>query len=132
MGPFESYKKAEILAKKLKQYQGWTPLQQKVFQLGIEEKNEGEWGSKFVVQARNEIFEDMIEYVGLTKPIEVPTLFVKPKKGLNRTSWQIKPYKTYLNNLNVKEVPGNHWAFLVEPEPFNQAIKTFLLEGLLR
>ncbi|MGP0128882.1 MAG: alpha/beta fold hydrolase [cyanobacterium endosymbiont of Rhopalodia musculus] len=128
MGPFESYEKAEILARSLKQYQGWTPLQQKVFQLGIEEKDEGKWGSKFVVQARNEIFEDVIKCAGLTESIEIPTLFIKLKKGLNRTSWQIKHYQTYLNNLNVKEVPGNHWAFLVEPEPFNQAIKAFLLD----
>ncbi len=128
MGPFESYEEAETLAKSLKQYQGWTPLQKEVFQLGIEEKNEGKWGSKFVVQARNEIFEDVMKCAGLTEPIEMPTLFIKPKKGLNRTEWQLKPYKTYLKNLQIKEVPGNHWAFLVEPESFNQAVKTFLLD----
>lgn len=126
MGPFDSYEEVEILAKSLKQYQEWTPLQQKVFLSGIEEKNDGKWGSKFVIQARNEIFEDVIKSAGLTELIKIPTLFIKPFFGLNKTSWQIKPYKTYLSNLYIKEVPGNHWAFLTEPEPFNQTIKTFL------
>lgn len=127
MGPFNSYEEAETLARSLKQYQEWTPLQQKVFRSGIEEKNEGKWGSKFVIQARNETFEDVMRCAGLTELIEIPTLFIKPQKGLNKTSWQIKPYKTYISNLRIKEVPGNHWAFLTKPEPFNQAIKTFLL-----
>ena len=128
MGPFKSYESAETLARKLKQYQGWTPLQQQVFKLGMEPKAEGQWGSKFVVQARNEIFEDVMKCAGLTQPIEIPTLFIKPQKGLNRTQWQLKPYQTYLNNLQIQEVPGNHWAFLVEPDPFNQTVENFLLE----
>ncbi len=128
MGPFESYQQAEQLARQLKQYQGWTPLQQQVFQAGIEQKPDGTWGSKFTIQARNQIFEEVMRVAGLTAPIEIPTLFVKPKKGLNRTKWQLKPYKTYLKNLHICEVPGNHWAFLVQPEAFNCAVEEFLTE----
>ncbi|NES86607.1 MAG: alpha/beta hydrolase [Moorea sp. SIO2B7] len=126
MGPFASYEQAEQLARQLKQYQGWTPLQQKVFEFSIEEKSNGIWGSKFVVQARNEIFEDVMQVAGLTEIIDIPTLFVKPEKGLNRTEWQLKPYKTYLKDLQICEVTGNHWAFLVQPEAFNKAVEEFL------
>ena len=129
MGPFNSYEQAENLARTLKQYQGWTPLQQQVFKLGIEEKDHGKWGSKFIKQARDEIFEEVMKYAGLTQTIKIPTLFIKPEKGLNRTAWQMKPYKTYLTHLKIVEVPGNHWAFLVEPLPFNETVKTFLKES---
>ncbi|ACK67932.1 alpha/beta hydrolase fold protein [Rippkaea orientalis PCC 8801] len=126
MGPFENYEIAETFARQLKQYQGWTPLQEQVFKFAMEPKSGGQWGSKFVIQARNEIFEDVMKCAGLTQPIEIPTLFIKPQKGLNRTQWQLNPYQTYLKNLQIKEVPGNHWAFLVKPEPFNQTLKEFL------
>jgi pimeloyl-ACP methyl ester carboxylesterase len=129
MGPFSSYEEAENLARKLKQYQGWTVWQQEVFRQGIEKKADGTWGSKFTVAARNQIFEDVMRVAGLTQPLEVPTLFIKPEKGLNRTQWQLKPYKTYLLNLHICEVPGNHWAFLVEPEVFNLAVEEFLAEA---
>ena len=126
MGPFASYEEAEKLARKLKQYQGWTPLQQQVFRQGLEQKPDGTWGSKFTIAARNQIFADVMEVAGLTQPLEIPTLLIKPEQGLNRTEWQLKPYKTYLQNLHISEVPGNHWAFLVESEPFNQAVAKFL------
>ena len=129
MGPFVSYQEAERLARKLKQYQGWTALQQQVFRQGLEQKPDGTWGSKFTVAARNQIFEDVMRVAGLTKPLEIPTLLIKPEKGLNRTEWQLKPYKTYLQNLRICEVPGNHWAFLVEPEAFNQAVAEFLVKN---
>jgi pimeloyl-ACP methyl ester carboxylesterase len=128
MGPFNSYEEAENLARTLKQYQGWTPLQKEVFKLGMEEKDQGKWGSKFIKQARDEIFEEVMKYAGLTQPINIPTLFIKPEKGLNRTAWQMKPYKTYLKQLKIVEVPGNHWAFLVESFSFNETVKTFLQE----
>ena len=67
-----------------------------------------------------------MKYAGLTEDINIPTLFIKPEKGLNRTAWQLKPYKTYLKQLEIAEVPGNHWAFLVEPTPFNETVETFL------
>ncbi|GAB4328781.1 MAG: hypothetical protein OHK0047_15320 [Leptolyngbyaceae cyanobacterium] len=126
MGPFDSYQQAEQQARQLKQYRGWSELQQSVFQNALEPKSDGRWGSKFVIQARDEIFADVMQVAGLTVPIDVPTLFVQPEKGLNRTNWQLQPYKTYLKNLNIVQVPGNHWCFLVEPEAFNQAIATFL------
>ena len=63
---------------------------------------------------------------GLTEYIDVPTLFIQPEKGLNRSELQIKPYKKYLRNLNLQKISGNHWAFLVEPENFNQRIEEFL------
>lgn len=126
MGPFKDYETAETLGRTLKQYRGWTPLQQQVFQLGIEPKKAGTWGSKFISQARDEIFDEVMKYAGLTKAINVPTLFIKPRKGLNRTQWQLKPYKQYLTNLQIVEVPGNHWAFLVEPDAFNRTVANFL------
>lgn len=126
LGPFDTLAQAEQQARQLKQYRGWSDLQQAVFEAVIEQKPDGRWGSKFVVQARNEIFEDMMDIAGLTTEIAIPTLFVQPKQGLNRMSWQIKPYLTYFQNLKIIEVPGNHWCFLVEPDPFNHALKTFL------
>lgn len=126
MGPFSRYDEAEKLAKTLKQYQGWSNLQQQVFAAGIEQKSDGSWASKFTVQARNQIFEDVMRVAGLTKSIHIPTLFIKPTKGLNRTEWQLKPYKKYLTKLQICEVPGNHWAFLVQPEAFNVTVEKFL------
>ena len=126
MGPFPSYEAAENLAKSLKQYRGWSALQQKAFQASIEQKSDASWGSKFTVYARDEIFEDVMKVDGLTQELTIPTLLIKPETGLNRTAWQLKPYRTYLLNLEIKEVPGNHWAFLVEPEIFNQNVASFL------
>ena len=126
MGPFANYEAAENLAKNLKQYRGWSPLQQKSFQESIEQKTDGTWGSKFTVSARDAIFEDVMKVDGLTQQLTIPTLLIKPETGLNRTAWQLKPYRTYLQNLEIREVPGNHWAFLVEPEIFNQTIANFL------
>lgn len=126
MGPFPNYAAAEQLARQLKQYKGWSPLQEAVFQAGMEEKKDGTWGSKFVVQARNEVFEDVMLVAGLTETLEVPTLLLLPEQGLNRREWQIKPYGIYLKNLSIQKIPGNHWPFLVEPDAFNQAVAEFL------
>ena len=126
MAPFASYGEAEQLARQLKQYQKWTPLQQQVFQGSIEQKLDGSWGSKFTVAARNEIFEEVMRVDGLTELIDIPTLFIKPEKGLNRTEWQLKPYKIYLTNLQICEIPGNHWPFLGEAEAFNRTVEKFL------
>lgn len=128
MGPFDSYEAAEQQARQLKQYQGWSPLQQQVFQAGIEQKPDGSWGSKFTVAARDRIFEDVIRVSGLTVPLQIPTLFIQPEAGVNRAQWQLKPYKKYLENLRICQVPGNHWPFLSQPEPFNQTIETFLAD----
>jgi pimeloyl-ACP methyl ester carboxylesterase len=126
MGPFPSYEAAEANARTLKQYRGWSPLQQAVFQEGTEKKPDGTWGSKFVAPARDEVFDDVMRIAGLTQPITIPTMLVLPEKGLNRTAWQINPYRKFLQNLTIQKVPGNHWAFLVEPEAFNRAIAHFL------
>jgi pimeloyl-ACP methyl ester carboxylesterase len=126
MGPFPNYAAAEKTARRLKQYRGWSPRQQAAFQAGMEEKAEGIWGSKFVIQARNEIFADVRRVAGLTQTLAIPTLFVKPQAGLNRSQWQLAPYRKYLQNLEIIEVPGNHWPFLGEPEAFNQTVALFL------
>jgi pimeloyl-ACP methyl ester carboxylesterase len=130
MGPFDGYQQAEDQAKQLKQFCGWSALQQTVCQEGLEQKPDGRWGSKFVVQARDEIFADVMRVNGLNAPIAIPTLFVQPLQRLNRTAWQLKPYRTYLQNLKIVQIPGNHWCFLVEPIAFNQAIATFLEKQL--
>ncbi len=126
MGPFASYEAAETQARQLTAYKGWSPLQQKVFQAGIEQKPDGSWGSKFPIVARDRIFEEVMQVPGLTVPIHIPTLFVQPEKGVNRQEWQLKPYKTYLKNLQLCRVPGNHWPFLTQPEAFNQTVKDYL------
>ena len=128
MGPFASYSEAEAQARQLKQYQGWSTLQQKVFQAGIEQKPDGSWGSKFTIAARDRIFADVMCVPGFISPVETPTLFIQPEQGLNRLNWQIKPYKTYLKNLRLCQVPGNHWPFLTEPEAFNRTVAAFLAE----
>ena len=128
MGPFDSYEVATQQARQLKQFQGWSDLQQRVFQAGIEQKPDGSWGSKFTVPARNQIFPDSVAVAGLTQPVSTPTLLVQPEQDLNRWDWQLKPYRTYLTNCCICQVPGNHWPFLGEPDPFNQAVATFLQE----
>jgi haloacetate dehalogenase len=126
MGPFASYQEAEEQARQLKQYQGWSSLQQQVFQGGIEQKADGSWGSKFTIAARDGIFTAVMQVPGFTYPLETPALFIQPKQGLNRQNWQIRPYKTYLKNLSLQQVPGNHWPFLTEPEEFNRTVAAFL------
>jgi haloacetate dehalogenase len=126
MGPFATYEDAQQQARQLNLYQGWSSLQQQVFQAGIEQKPDGRWGSKFIIPARDQIFEDVMRVAGFTDPIDIPTLFIQPEKGVNRTNWQLKPYTTYLKNLKICQVPGNHWPFLVQPEAFKQTVEAFL------
>ncbi|OLP20487.1 alpha/beta hydrolase [Leptolyngbya sp. 'hensonii'] len=128
MGPFQTYEQAEHLARSLKQYRGWSDFQRQVFQRGMEQKADGQWGSKFVFQARDETFLDVMQVAGLTEPISIPTLFLQPEQGLNRTAWQLQPYRAHLKQLQIQKVPGNHWCFLVEPEAFNAAIAAFLTQ----
>lgn len=126
MGPFPNYATAEQIARQLKQYKGWSPLQEAAFRGGMEEKKDGTWGSKFVLPCRNEVFEDVMLVAGLTEPLAVPSLLLLPERGLNRSEFQIKPFKTYLKNLTIQKIPGNHWAFLVEPEAFDRTVAAFL------
>jgi pimeloyl-ACP methyl ester carboxylesterase len=123
---FDSYQSIEAIARQLKQYKGWSNLQEEVFKNAIEQKADGSWSSKFTLSARGEIFEDVMGFAGLTKALDIPSLLILPQQGLNRTTWQIQSYKKYLTSLEIKKIPGNHWAFLGEPETFNQAVAEFL------
>ena len=123
---FDSYQSIEAIARQLKQYKGWSNLQQEVFKNAIEQKADGSWSSKFTLSARGEIFEDVMGFAGLTKTLDIPSLLILPQQGLNRTAWQIQSYKKYLTSLEIKKIPGNHWAFLGEPETFNQTVAEFL------
>jgi pimeloyl-ACP methyl ester carboxylesterase len=129
MGPFPSYEAAEALARKLPAFQAWSPLQRLVLRQSLEQKPDGQWGSKFTIAARNQTFEDVMTVAGLTQPLDIPTLLVQPDQGLNRKDWQLHPYRTYLNQLKIESVPGNHWPFLGEPEAFNHAVQAFLRNG---
>ncbi|MDJ0549330.1 MAG: alpha/beta hydrolase, partial [Microcystis sp. M49637_WE12] len=113
---FDSYQSIEAIARQLKQYKGWSNLQQEVFKNAIEQKADGSWSGKFTLSARGEIFEDVMGFAGLTKTLDIPSLLILPQQGLNRTAWQIQSYKKYLTSLEIKKIPGNHWAFLGEPE----------------
>lgn len=126
MGPFPSYEAAEAIARTLKQYRGWSPLQQEVFRTTMEQRSDGQWMNKFVNAARNGVFEDILQRAGLVEAIDIPTLLVLPEGGLNRMDWQIKPYRQHLPQLQSVSVPGNHWPHLVEPEACNAAINAFL------
>ena len=126
MGPFPTYTAAQEQARQLNQYQGWSMLQQQVFAAGMEQKADGCWGSKFTVAARNLMFAESVAVNGLTEPLDVPTLLLLPAQGMNRRDWQIRPYRTYLRQLEMGNIPGNHWPFLVAPDAFNPVVDRFL------
>jgi pimeloyl-ACP methyl ester carboxylesterase len=126
MGPFLDRETAATLAQTLKQYRGWSPLQQSVFDAAMEQKPDGTWGSKFAIAARNGVFEDILNRAGLTESLAVPTHLLLPQGGLNRMAWQTRPYYRYLSHLQVQTIPGNHWPHLVEPAAFNTTISTIL------
>ena len=125
-GELGSYEQAIAIAKSLKQYQGWSALQEQVFQDSLIQNPDGTYQSKFVLQARDEIFAAVMRQAGLTQPLEIPSLLVLPEKGLNRFGWQTASIRKYLTQLQVVSVPGNHWCHLVEPEAFTMAIANFL------
>ena len=126
MKPYPTYLAAEAAAKSLKQYRGWSELQQQVFRGSIEQKSDGSWSSKFPIVARDGIFADVMNFASFSKQIDVPTLLVKFDRGLNRSQWQFKPYYRYLSDLEIKEITGNHWAFLTNSAEFNRGIKSYL------
>ena len=126
MGPFANETAAAAVAQGLKQYRGWSSLQQAVFQEGMEPRADGSWGSKFAIAARNGVFNDVLQRAGLARTVKTPTCLLLPEKGLNRTRFQIKPYQQYLPQLSIQRLPGNHWPHLVEPEALNQAAAAFL------
>ncbi|MGK7913046.1 MAG: alpha/beta fold hydrolase [Synechococcus sp.] len=129
MGPFDSFEQAETVAKSLKQYRGWSTLQQLAFAGSVEEKADGHWGGKLAAVARDRIFDEVLTVSGLTAENDIPTTFVQPQSGLNRTELQLQPYRKFLKNLSIQPVPGNHWAFLVEPDRFNQILLASLQNG---
>ena len=110
----------------MKQYKDWNQLQESVFRESLEDKSDGTVGSKFTTAARDEIFDAVLRVPGLIEEIQVSSLFIQPESGVNRFDWQLKPYQKYLQNLTIQSVPGNHWAFLVEPAAFSQALLKFL------
>lgn len=126
LGSFQSYEQAAAIAKNLKQYRGWNEWQEAIFRESLEQNPDGTWQSKFVKRACDEIFLDVLKVNGLTRELDLPSLFIQPEGGLNRLEVQFKPYRKYLKNLHWQTVKGNHWAHIVEPESFNQAIATFL------
>ena len=126
IGPFPNYEAAVATARSLKQYRGWSALQEAVFQAGVEQKSDGRWGGKFAISARNGVFQDTLQRAGLTEAIAIPTNLMLPIQGLNRTAWQLQPYKKHLRHLTITPIPGNHWPHLVEPQAFNQAVAAFL------
>jgi pimeloyl-ACP methyl ester carboxylesterase len=126
MGPFPTRETAIALAQTLKQYRGWSPLQQDVFAQGVTQQPNGQWVSKFTPEARDGVFKDTVQTAGLTQTLFVHTLLILPEQGLNRFSWQLSPYEQYLPFLLPMTVPGNHWPHLVEPEALAAAIAPFL------
>jgi pimeloyl-ACP methyl ester carboxylesterase len=129
MKPYPSYEAAETAAKSLKQYQGWSDLQKQVFQASIEQKINGVWSSKFPVAARDGIFKNVMTIASFTDKVEIPTLLIKFSEGLNRSQWQFKPYYQYLTQLEIKELTGHHWAFLTNPQQFNQVVDNYLTQA---
>lgn len=130
MGPFTDWDMAIQQGKQMKQYRDWSTLQESVFCQSLEEKLDGAVGSKFTEAARDGIFDAVLRVPGLIQEIQVPSLFMQPEAGVNRFDWQLKPYRKYLKNLRVESVPGNHWAFLVEPERFSQTLTDFLAKSV--
>ena len=126
MGPFPDWDAAMHQGKRMKQYRDWNGLQESVFSQSLEEKPDGTVGSRFTKAARDGIFDAVLRVPGLTQEISVPSLFMQPEAGVNRFDWQLKPYRKYLKHLRIESVPGNHWAFLVEPEHFSQTLTDFL------
>ena len=126
MGPFADEAAAIAVARTLKQYRGWSALQAWVFRAGMEPQPDGSWKSKFAIAARNGVFQDTLRSSGLTEAIATPTCLMLPEQGLNRTAFQIRPYKRYLTHLSITTIPGNHWPHLSDPQTFDRAVATFL------
>ena len=126
MGPFEDKAAAIAQAKQLKQYKDWSMLQRIVFENAVEKKENGQWGSKFAIAAREPMFMDATTIPGFTESIDMPALLIYMTEGITTSERQLKPYKQYLTHLALCQLESNHWAFLVDPESFEKAVKTFL------
>ena len=126
MGPFPTRQVAIALAQTLKQYRGWSALQQAVFAHGMVQQPDGQWVSKFTPAARDGVFADTVQTAGLTRTLTTPTLLVLPIQGLNRSQLQLRPYRRFLPHRQEVAVLGNHWPHLVEPVALTAAIAPFL------
>ncbi len=124
---FATYADAEALAKTLPEFAGWSSYQQNVFQAAIAEQPNGTWTSKFVRQARDEVFEEVMSVPGLTEVLETPCLLLQPDRGVNRSELQIQPFFRYFSNLTRIKITGNHWSFLVNANEFNTQVAKFLM-----
>ncbi|PSP18058.1 MAG: alpha/beta hydrolase [Cyanobacteria bacterium QS_8_64_29] len=129
LGPYASYERAQQQARRMKQYRGWSCWQQQAFRASLERGTDGWWRRKFALAARDEAFAEVLQVAGLRAPLPHPTLLLIPERGLNRMVWQLAPLRRHADKLQVRSVPGNHWAFLVAPAAFEQAVRSFLEGG---
>lgn len=123
--PQVSEAKLRSLAQGLRQFEGWSALQERVFELGVEEKADGRWASKFALQARDGVFADCLRSSGFSQPWGGRSLLILPERGLNRSAWQLRPYRRFLSNLSVRSVPGNHWPHLGAPKEVAKVLREF-------
>ncbi len=128
VGPFEDFGEAQAQAQQLKQYKEWTPLQHDVFRASVEEKANGQWGSKFTLSARDVMFEEVLQTKGFTQPIEIPTLFIPATEGINTSERSIKPYRQFIQPLTIIPMECHHWPFLANPTKFNAIVSHFLAD----
>ncbi len=127
---FPNFEQIQTTAQQLPEFQGWSELQKAVFFGNVEERGDRTWSSKFSQQARDEVFSECMTVPGLTQPLAIPTLLIKSTQGVNRSEWQLKPYRRYLHPLDIQTIEGNHWAFLTNPEDFNSRVRQFLASPL--
>ncbi len=128
LGPFPDRKAAETCARQLKQYRDWSPLQQQVFEAAVEQKPDATWGSRFCTAARDGVFEACLFEAAIAAPLETPVLLLLPEQGLNRSRRQIRSLLRHARRLQIRTIPGNHWAHLTQPLDCAVILDTFLTE----
>lgn len=126
-GPFPDQTSAEDCARQLKQYREWNPWQAAAFAANLEQKDDGTWGSKLDLLARDRVFEDVLGIAGFQKSVSSPTLLILPEQGLNQFAWQTRDFHQFCERLTVQTVPGNHWPFLNDPIGFAETIDRWLI-----
>lgn len=126
LGHFPNYDAATEVARKIKEYSAWGDFEQTLFRRAMVQLADGQWTSKFVTVARNEIFEDSMVRDGFTRSRDLPSLLILPEAGLNRMAWQTAPCDRFLTQLETVQVPGNHWAMVGEPAAFTATLNQFL------
>ncbi len=126
LGPFQDFEHAQRQAQQLKQFKEWTPFQQDVFRASVEEKENGQWGSKFTLAAREPMFEAVIQTAGFTQEIEIPTLLIPATEGINTSERQLTPYRQFVQQLEIVPMESHHWPFLADPARFKTVVSDFL------